>query len=199
MLVACALAASLIGLAGEAGATYHTYRIDEIYSNASGTVQFIELHEVFHGNGQNHESEAPDFKTNENDFPFTDLPSAQTADTFFLLGTAGYNALPGAPQADYLIPNNFFNPAGDTLQYGSTGPDGVVDLATFTNLPTSGGQAFYRVGSTGDNFTTGAAIANTFSNGGNFAITPEPSTAVLLVLGGAGILAAALRRRRNRP
>ena len=169
----CVSAILLIGLAPSAWATYHTYRIDEIYSNASGTIQFIELHEVFHANGQNHESEAPDFKTNENDLIFADLPSTQTADTFFLLGTAGYNAMSGAPQADYLIPNNFFNPAGDTLQYGSTGPDGVVDLATFANLPTSGGQAFYRVGTSGNSFTTGAAIANTFSDGGNFAIAPS--------------------------
>ncbi len=193
-LIAYASAVTLIGLVGQAWATYHTYRITEVYSNPSGTVQFIEFHEDFGQNGQNMESLAPDVKSTTNDLILTNLPNANTAHTFFLLGTAGYNALPGAPQADYLIPNDFFNPAGDTLQYGSTGPDGVVDLTTFGALPTSGGLALFRTGISGNNFTTGPAIANTISNGGNFAV-PEPSSFVLLGLGTAAFLAFARRRR----
>ncbi len=196
-LVAYALVVTLIGMVGEARATYHTFRIAEVYSNPSGTVQFIELHEIVGLNNQNLESLAPDFKSTTHDLILTDLPNANTANTFFLLGTAGYNALAGAPHADYLIPNNFLNPAGDSLQYGSTGPDGVVDLTTFGALPTSGGQSLYRTGTSGNIFTTGAAIANTFSSGGNFAVTPEPSSIVLFGLGAAALFANALRKRKR--
>jgi PEP-CTERM motif len=197
-LIACASIVTLISLVGESRASYHTYRFAEVYSNSSGTIQFIELHEDFGASGQNLEHLAPDIKSNAHDLILTDLPNANTANTFFLLGTAGYNALPGAPHADYLIPNNFINPAGDTLQYGSTGPDGIVDVTTFGALPTSGGQALYRTETSGNVFTTGAAIANTFSSGGNFAVVPEPST---LVLAAFGFIALAWRlwRRQSKP
>ena len=95
-LIAYASAVTLTGLVGQARATYHTFRIAEVYSNPSGTVQFIELHEAFGQNGQNLEHLAPDIKSTTNDLILTDLPNANTAHTFFLLGTAGYNALPGA-------------------------------------------------------------------------------------------------------
>ena len=193
-LIAYALIVTLIGLVGESWATYHTYRFAEVYSNPSGTIQFIELHEVSGASGQNLEHLAPDIKSSAHDLILTDLPNANTANTFFLLGTAGYNALAGAPHADYLIPNNFINPAGDTIQYGSTGPDGIVDLTTFGALPTSGGQALYRTGTSGNVFTAGAAIANTFSSGGNFAVVPEPSTLALAAFGLAGLAAWGWRR-----
>ncbi|HET6249315.1 MAG TPA: PEP-CTERM sorting domain-containing protein [Tepidisphaeraceae bacterium] len=186
-----------------AGATYHTFKFDEVYSNPSGTIQFIELHESLGANGQNFESEAPDIfsfsgpdatstSNREHTLTLTDLPNSNTANTFFLLGTAGYNALSGAPKADYLIPNNFFNPAGDSLQYGSTGPDGTVDQITFGALPSNLSQALQRVGTSGNTFNTGPAIANTFSNGGDFAV-PEPTIGGILALAAGGFL---FRRRR---
>jgi len=193
LIVAIAIVA-LTCLVGESRATYHTFRFDQVYSNASGTIQFVELHEIGGFNSENLEHLAPDIKSSTNDLTLTDLPSVNTAHTFFLLGTAGYNALPGAPQADYLIPNNFFNPAGDTLQYGSTGPDGVVDLTTFGAVP-GGSQSLHRTVTSGNVFSTGSAIANTFSSGGNFAVIPEPSTFVLLALGAAALFTV---RRRNR-
>ena len=36
-----------------AHATFHTYRISELYSNVDGSVQFIDLKEAFGFNGQN--------------------------------------------------------------------------------------------------------------------------------------------------
>ncbi len=179
-----------------ARATYHTYRIEEVYSNSSGTIQFIEMQEVFGLNGQNLISEAPDIRSGSKDFVFSiNLPSTTTAHTDFLLATPGFEALPGAPTADYIIPSSFFNPAGDTLQYGSTGPDGVVDLTTFTAVPTDPSQSLTRVGTSGNNYTTTAAVAHTFS-GATFAV-PEPSSAVLILTSAALLLAIAGRTRRQ--
>jgi MYXO-CTERM domain-containing protein len=182
-----------------ARATYHTYRFAEVYSNATGTIQFIMLHESFNAAGQNLLSEAPDIfsftgtNTVEHDFTIpNNLPNTSTANTFVLFGTAGYNALPGAPHTDYIIPNNFFNPAGDSLQYGSTGPDGIVDTITFGALSSDPTQALFRTGITGSVFTTGQAVANTFSSGGGFDV-PEPGASMLALVGFAGFT---LRRRR---
>jgi len=172
----------LAALAGTAGASYHTFRFAEIYSNPSGTIQFVEMHEAFGADFQNLEHFAPDIFSTSHDLTLTDLPGTHTANSFFLLGTAGYNALTGAPKADYLIPDHFFNPAGDTLQYGrATGPNGVVDTITFGPVPADPSEALQRTGTSGNNFTAGPAIANTFSNGGNFAV-PEPASGVLCVV-----------------
>lgn len=191
--IGCAVSCLVMALSGgTANATYHAFRVAEVYSNPSGTVQFIELHEVFGFNGENFLTEAPDIKSGTHDFVFpNDLPNGNTAHTDFLLGTAGYNALAGAPHADYTIPDGFFNPAGDSLQYGSTGPFGIVDSTTFGALPTDPSQALIRQGTSGSSFTAGPAIANTFSNGGNFAV-PEPGSLGLAVLAGFALLA---RRR----
>ena len=43
---------ALLG-APAAWATFHTYQIDELFSTADGTVQYVVLHEVFGANGQN--------------------------------------------------------------------------------------------------------------------------------------------------
>jgi len=187
--IGCAVSCLVVALStGTASATYHAFRIAEVYSNPSGTVQFIEMHEVFGFNGENFLTEAPDIKSGTHDFVFaSDLPNGNTANADFLLGTSGYSALPGAPHADYTIPDHFFNPAGDSLQYGSTGPFGIVDQATFGALPTNPTQALIRQDTSGSTFTAGPAIANTFSNGGNFAV-PEPGSLGLAVLAGFALL-----------
>ena len=43
----CAMAAPA------AWATFHTYQIEQIFSNADGTIQFVVLHEAAGFNGQN--------------------------------------------------------------------------------------------------------------------------------------------------
>ena len=37
----------------DCGATFHTYRIEQLYSNADGSVQFIVLHESANSNFEN--------------------------------------------------------------------------------------------------------------------------------------------------
>ena len=186
-----AFATALCGIAGTASATYHTFRINEVYSNSSGSVQFIEMREMFGFNSQNSVTLAPDIKSGGKDFVFpTNLPSSTTASKKFLLGTSAYAALAGAPAPDYIIPASFFNPLGDTLQFGTTGPDGTVDLTSFGGLPSDATMSLNRVGTSGNSYTTAVNSPTDFA--GIAGSVPEPTTALL-----AACSAFALFRRRN--
>jgi hypothetical protein len=188
----CTVAVALF--AGRASASYHTFRINEVYSNPSGTVQFIEFKEVFGFAGQSFVTEAPDVRSSTHTFVFpSDLPSFDTANKSFLLATDGYAAIAGAPPRDYTLPANFFNPAGDTLQYGSTGPDGVVDLTTFGAMPANTLQSLNRVGTSGNSY---AAATNSPTNfAGTSGTIPEPGRGILIVIGAASTLAHRKARR----
>lgn len=137
LVLGCTLAAQ-----GEETLLFHTWDFSEIYSNADGTIQFIELREAQGLSSQNDLSTHA-CKTTANCFPYlTDLPSTATANKRFLMATAAAAALPGCPAPDYIIPANFFNFAGDTLQFGMnmTCTLGTQDTWTFGAgaLPTDG-------------------------------------------------------------
>jgi glucose/arabinose dehydrogenase len=100
-----------------AEASFHTWRISEVYSDSTGTVQFIELQEVF-GFGGQHSLATHTIASRTNVLRFSDLSSAATANKFLLLGTPGYAALPGAVPPDFIISSNFFAVTGDRLDFG---------------------------------------------------------------------------------
>jgi hypothetical protein len=73
-----------------ARASFHVFGVNEVYSNPSGTVQFIELHDRF---GADFEGffNGVTIVSGANTYTFpSNLPSQQTANTFVLLGTPGY-------------------------------------------------------------------------------------------------------------
>ncbi|MFN0057888.1 MAG: hypothetical protein ACKVX7_05460 [Planctomycetota bacterium] len=114
------LACFVFGLAtAPAQGASHLWRINEIFSSADGTIQFIELKEC---------CGAPDETaltglwissfTNSNSYFFTsDLPAGSTANKYLLMATPGFAALPGAPTPDYIITDNFFSTVEDALSY----------------------------------------------------------------------------------
>lgn len=111
-----------------AHATFHEWRFDEIYSNASGTVQYIEF-----SNPSNGETFLKNNTVTSAGHVFTfpvDLPvGTPTAAQRLLLATPGYFALKGVPLADYDLGfNNFFDPTGDTLVFA-----GGLDTITLTS------------------------------------------------------------------
>ncbi|MDD5198510.1 MAG: hypothetical protein PHC88_01790 [Terrimicrobiaceae bacterium] len=121
-----------------ARATFHLWQIIEVYSDATGTVQYVEL-----------TTNSPDedllaghtFKSSTNTFTFGGNLSGSTAGRHLLLATPGYFALPGVPPADFnLGKNNFFNVNGDTLDYAG------VNTLTFTagQLPLDGTNSLNR-------------------------------------------------------
>ena len=121
--------------------SFHLYTINEIYSNADGTIQFIEL---INGpfSGQNlwrgHAiSVNQGGVTHSFAFP-SDLPSSNTANTTVLIATQGFADL-GIVTPDFIVPANFLFTAGSaTVDFGG------VNAVTYASLPTDGTQSLNR-------------------------------------------------------
>ncbi|MEE9128687.1 MAG: hypothetical protein V3T84_01620 [Phycisphaerales bacterium] len=116
------LGAASIGLVGLAGspamAASHSWRINEIFSNADGTIQFIEMKECC---GFDNETGLLNkwvrSKTTRNMFIFPANLVGPTGHKHLLLATAAFATLPGAPTPDYIIPAGFFAIEGDSIEY----------------------------------------------------------------------------------
>jgi len=125
-----------------ARADFHDWTIAEIYSNADGSVQFIELScpnsgETFLGGVRVWCTSGN--RTNVFTFP-TDL-SGNTEDAKLLLATPGFAAQPGGIVPDYVIPANFLILGSGRLNYAN------VDVLNYANLPTNGVASLVRSGS----------------------------------------------------
>jgi hypothetical protein len=146
------VAVSFALVANAAWATFHTYQIQQIFSNADGSVQFIVLHEVIGFNGQEflvgHSLFATPAMSMTQQFAFPrDLPSDNTAGTHVLIASQGFAAL-GIVTPDYVIPDGFI-PQSGTINYAQ------VDQVTYSGLPADGVHAIDR---------TGASILNLATN-----------------------------------
>jgi len=104
------------------------WKIDEIYSNSTANVQFVELTDTVEG-----EFFVGNQTLTSNDKTFTfpsDLPNVgSTIGAHILLASPGYFSLAGVAKADYMLPDSFFNAIGDTLTYG-----GGLDSVTFDSF-----------------------------------------------------------------
>src|SRR5262245_34915267 len=141
----------------------HKWDIVEIFSTADGSVQFIEWSNT--DNDEEHLS-LESVSSNAHTFNFpNNLPSPNTANRRFLMGTAAFAALPGAPAPDYIIPAGFFNPSGDTLDY--SGGDNV----TFGVLPSNGLSSINRAGASQANSPMNFAGVSGSINAGGIAAT----------------------------
>ena len=135
LLAKLCLAALLFAVSGSAHSSFHLFQIREIYSDASGTVQFIELTALAGGQQfiAGHTIASSQGGTVRSyTFP-TDLPS-DTASTqgaggcgiygemcpttfkSFLVGTEGFAAL-NVVQPDYVVPNGFLFTSNGTVNY----------------------------------------------------------------------------------
>ena len=128
-----------------ASATFHLWTINEIYSNADGTVQFIELTAL--AGGQEFTSGHPLIASSggvRHTYNVTsDLPG-DSAGRRFLFGTVGFAAL-NIVQPDYIIPNNFIFPGGGSINWAD------ADIWNYGALPTDGELSLNRSGVTGAN------------------------------------------------
>lgn len=96
----------------------HLWRITEAFSNADGTIQFIELTVCCGSAGGEIFLSGQHVRSLANDFIFPANLTMATANRHLLLATDGYAALPGAPARDHEIPANFFAVgAADTLTF----------------------------------------------------------------------------------
>jgi hypothetical protein len=133
----------------------HLWKFTEVFSSADGSVQFIEMF-VFDpaGTAETKFRNLP-LQSNTNTFIFpNNLPNQNTFHTWVLIATPAFAALPGAPTPDFVIPPNFFNPAGDELRYRT-----MLDILPLPAgaFPVDGIQAYLRDGTTDVNSPTNFA------------------------------------------
>lgn len=96
----------------------HSWRINEVFSNADGSVQFIEMKECCGGEIEIYLTGALFFsQATGNYYTFPNNLRPPSSYRHVLMATASFAALPGAPAPDYIIPEHFFQPNGDTLDY----------------------------------------------------------------------------------
>jgi len=153
------LFAALAIAASGASATFQSWRIEQVYSNADGTVQYVVLRESQGLAGERFLAgrtltSTQGGVTRTFTFP-ADLPSSLTANKRLLIGTQGFAAL-NLIAPDYVVPNGFLATTGATLDYA--GVDQIVHAA----LPTDGATAIGRTGagipSVATNFAGASAV-----------------------------------------
>jgi len=143
----------LLAIGGGARAS-SLWQINEIYSNADGSVQFIELitassgQQFVTGQAMTSSQGAATYTLNVT----TDLPG-DSANKTFLIGTQGFAAL-NIVAPDYVVPNGFLFTGGGTLNWGSG-----ADIVSYASLPTDGKLSINRAGATAINSPTNFAGA----------------------------------------
>jgi hypothetical protein len=161
--ILASIAAALLLAAATGRAEYHTFQIEQIFSNADGTVQFVVMHEMFGQDGENlwmgnplvsgQGMSSQTFTFNKNlpggtpSYGYGMGTPSPTAHKRVLIGTAGFAAL-AIVTPDFVVPNGFIPMAGGTLNYAG------VDSVTFAALPTDGVTAIDRNGTRIQNLAT---------------------------------------------
>jgi hypothetical protein len=138
---------SLLGASAPASAAFHLWQMNELYSNADGTVQFLELTALapMQQFVQNHTLVTVVTSTTAGPRVFT-FPSNLPGDTAgrrMLIGTLGFANL-GVVVPDYVVPNGFFPLANGSIAFGEG-----ADAWTYSyQIGFCGGLSFARNGST---------------------------------------------------
>ncbi len=167
----------------QAEATFHEWKIDQAYSNASGSLQYVDFLLTNPTDDEQFLSSAQ-FQSSLHTMGFTNLPSPPVNGQHFLIATPGFAAIAGVTP-DYTFPAvPFFKPAGDTLNYGPF-------INTLTTPALNGGKQAFGPG--------GFVLAKPTNFAGSVGSVPEPSTGLLLLLGAIGAWTLTRRLRRSAP
>ena len=155
--------------ASPVAASFHTFQLNEFYSNADGSIQYVELKEGFGANGQlflgGRAITSTQGGTTHTLVFLTDLPSVITASKSVLIATPGFAAL-GIVAPDYIVPAGFLFVGGGTVNYAG------VDILTLGALPTDGVTSLNRDGTTGVN-----SPRNFAGQTGSIPAAPPPASA----------------------
>jgi hypothetical protein len=183
--------ATVVGMlvASSSQAGHHLWKFTELFSNATGTVQYAELFCPANG-----EAGLGTFTvvSGTNTFNFvTNLPSNTTQNTWALLATSNFAGLAGGVTPDYIIPANFFPTGGGQIKYA-----GTIDIWNFGALPIDGVNALQRDGSSAPNSPhnfagqSGSVDANTL-------VPMLPTWGIVLLIGAVLIAGSGLLRKRG--
>lgn len=177
-LLAAVVFVALVSIPTSAHAGSHLWRINELFSNADGTVQFIELKECCGANNENGLSNKIVHSVSTGlafTFP-SNLPGG-TANKTLLLATAAFAAAPGAPTPDHIIPDGLIDMTGDTIWWGQAQN---YDSFTFSGgqMPVDGVQSMEVTNFNTDAFVTGANTPTNFAGGtGSIDVSTPPVAA----------------------
>jgi hypothetical protein len=188
-----AAVALVVASPSPAHATHHLWKITQLFSNASGSIQFIQLGGVAEDNENNLSAATLTSGSNPIYNFMTNLSSTATTGKSVLLATSNFASLPGAVVPDYIIPANFIATGGGSLNYSG------FDSWTYGALPTDGVNALHKSG------TTITTSPNTLVNfaGQTGAVNlatavPALPTAAIAAFTGVLLLIASGLLRRNR-
>jgi hypothetical protein len=149
-----AVVCAFLVVAPAALAAFHLYQIEELFSDATGTVQYVVMHEASAVNGENFWAGRSISSTSQGvtkSFTFpSNLPRSTTANTRVLIATVGFAQL-NLITPDFVVPNGFLPLVGGTVNYAG------VDQVSYGALPTDGTSALNRNGSTIPNVATNFA------------------------------------------
>jgi hypothetical protein len=192
--MSCLVAALLPGVAH---AKAHLWKFTEFFSNADGSVQFIEMQVTDPAGTAEWQLKDMELRSNANVYIFPNhLPQENTFERYMLIATAAFAALPGAPTPDYVIPANFFDPTGDEILYRTFRDTFTIPAAT---MPTDGIHSLARDLSTPVNSPTNFAGDTGSVVAGAAMSVPSVWPGVALILLMTGLWAIPSRGRTHRP
>ena len=149
IVVALAIAVALVA-ADPAFATFHLWTIEEVFSNADGTIQYVEFQTTFDNQHlmMGHVLQSLQGASVLHAFPFpSNLPSNLTGNHFMLVATPDFAAVSGITP-DYVLPPSKFVEFGktDTLTLVGAATPSFVFSPIF--LPSDGVHSLTLVGGT---------------------------------------------------
>lgn len=195
------LALTLLLAPVSAGATFHLWDITEVYSNASGTVQYVELYTNLNNQDELAGPPAHTLKSNTTTYTFpTDLDpdingngNNATANRYMLIATPGFASLPGAVSPDFTLDAaNFMSNVADTINFGESSDTLVFGSG---ELPTNGLDALHEDFG-GTNRHPGPNTPTNFA--GQVGSLPEPSGWLGLLAGTVAVFGLARRAGETR-
>ena len=141
-----AFSLSFAGAQPCAKAAFHLWQIQEVFTNASGTVQFIEMHD--NNSGETFTNGFTVTANSDGVIKTTTLTNlSHPTPGSLLLATSGFGSLAGAVTPDFTLPStSFFNPnatnitisfsgSGDSISFtGASLPKNGINSLTDTNL-----------------------------------------------------------------
>jgi hypothetical protein len=191
-------------LSPSAQASFHLWKLVQVFSNADGSQQFIEMSEDFDGeqffktdNGGPFGpaqlfSDSKSF-TFPNDLPGPDIVGHDTAGQHVLLATTGF--FPNNLKPDFLLPSGFVTTGAGSLTYTPNDPTLVLDKMSWNSLPTNGTDALFQTAGTTSQ-TTEVAAPHNFTGAANGTGIPLPPAAWA---GIAGLVIVAVAHRKSSP
>ena len=186
-----ALAAS-VAVARPAVASFHLWDVDEVFSNADGSVQYVELFDAspgeqfLTGHFLRTQQNGSALETFTFDKDLLVGPSDSTKNRHFLVATPAFEAAAGI-KPDYLLPGPGWIEVGvaDVINYAN------VDSFSLAGLPTDGVHALFDGGATGEPTPTNfAGEVGTLD-------LPEPAAGLASGAALAALLVSARHRARR--